>query len=120
MSAPPYIVEVKFGYSNDALISHLRRKYSEPNPALVGVTKIMLVVDAARHSEWPRVASEIAAGLAPGLELEVWDESRIIQIIDDRFKIRIPAITPANFLEVRQAIDRAQGFYAFGGESLGA
>ena len=116
--ADPYIVEVKFGYPVDRLLSHLRRKYSEPNPALAGVVKIILVIDSAGRPDWPRVESEAAKGLAPGLELEVWDESRLIRLLHDRFQIEIPAITPANLLEVRQAIDRAQGYYAFGGESL--
>ena len=118
LDSPPYIVEVKFGYSGQALLSHLRRKYAERNEALADVVRIMLVVDAARHADWPDMASEISAGLAPGLQLEIWDECRIIQLISDRFNIRIPEITPSNLLDVRQAIDRAQGFYAFGGESV--
>jgi|GEM_PF-3395601 len=117
-SAAPYLVEVKFGYPIDRLLSHLRRKYSEPNPALAGIGKIILVIDSASHPDWPRVEAEVAKELAPGLELEVWNESKLIQLLHDRFHIEIPAITPANLLEVRHAIDRAQGYFAFGGQSL--
>jgi len=115
-SADPYVVEVKFGYQTDMLLRHLQRKYGEP--ALAGARKVILVIDAADRPDWPQVASAAAGCLAPGLELEVWDEARLIQLLRDRFHIEIPAITPANLIEVRQAIDRAQGFYAFGGESL--
>lgn len=114
----PYLVEVKFGYSDDTLVRHLQRKYAEPTPALADAGKVVLVVDAADRPDWPRIESAAAECLAPGLELEVWNEARLIQLIRDRFQIEIPAITPANLLEVRQSIDRAQGFYAFGGKSL--
>jgi adenylate cyclase len=117
-SASPYVVEVKFGYPNEVLLRHLQRKYGDSTPALAGARKVILVVDAAGRLDWPQVESAVADNLAPGLELEVWDEARLIQLLHDRFQIRIPAITPTNLIEVRQSIDRAQGFYAFGGESL--
>jgi class 3 adenylate cyclase len=117
-SSAPYVVEVKFGYSTDTLLRHLRRKYGEPDPSFAGVAKVILVIDSADRPDWPRVESEAAGCLAPDLKLEVWNEARLIQLLHDRFQIKIPAITPTNLLEVRQAIDRAQGYYAFGGKSL--
>jgi len=119
-AAAPYVVEVKFGYPAERLVGHLRRKYAEPSPALARVGRVVLVVDAASHADWPAVERAVAASLAPGLELEVWDEARFLQLVADRFHVRIPAITPANLLEVRQATDRAQGYHAFGGDSLAA
>lgn len=117
-SAAPYLVEVKFGYSTEMLIRHMRRKYGVPVPALAGVRKVILVIDAAGRPDWPQVEAAVAGCLAHGLELEVWDEAQLIQLLSDRFQIEIPAITPANLVEVRQSIDRAQGFYAFGGDAL--
>jgi class 3 adenylate cyclase len=116
-AAAPYFVEVKFGYSDDQLLRHLQRKYAEPTP---GGAKVILVIDVAARPDWPRVRAAAAAGLAPGLGLEVWDEARLIQLLRERFGIAIPAITADNLIEVRQAIDRAQGYYAFGGASLEA
>jgi len=120
LSSAPYAVEVKFGYSADMLLRHLQRKYGDPTPAVGGVSKVILVIDSADRPDWPQVESAAAGCLAPGLELEVWNEARLIQLLRDRFQIEIPAITPANLLEVRQSIDRAQGFYAFGGSSFAA
>ena len=58
------------------------------------------------------------ACLHGGLELEVWDEDRLLFLLSERFGITIPRITPEDLLDVRQAIDRAKGFHAFGGPSF--
>ncbi|MFM8708667.1 MAG: hypothetical protein ACKOHK_11470, partial [Planctomycetia bacterium] len=113
----PYIVEVKFGYSADMLVRHIQRKYQDRLPALGDVRKIILMIDSEGREDWPRIESAIASSLAPGLELEVWNETRLIQLLYERFEIRIPEITPSSLLDVRQVIDRAQGFYAFGAGS---
>ncbi|QEL21075.1 adenylate/guanylate cyclase domain-containing protein [Limnoglobus roseus] len=120
VESAPYLIEVKFGYSADKLVRHLKRKFSAATPALANATKVVLVVDAAGHENWPEVEAAIIASLAPGLTLEVWSEDRLIQLLRDRFLIEISAITPDNLIEVRQAIDRAQGYFAFGGESQAA
>lgn len=116
-NAPPYCVEVKFGYSSDMLLRHIQRKYHELVPSLGDVRKVILVIDSEGRADWPRIEPALACSLAAGLELEVWNESRLIQLLNDRFRIEIPAITPASLIDVRQSIDRAQGLYAFGGES---
>ncbi|MBC7815928.1 MAG: adenylate/guanylate cyclase domain-containing protein [Planctomycetaceae bacterium] len=117
-TSAPYVVEVKIGYSVDKLLRQLRRKYAEPNSILEGVSKVILVIDTERRSNWPKIECEVAACLAPGLSLEIWNERRLIQLLHDRFQVSIEAITPNNLLEARHAIDRAQGLYAFGGSSL--
>jgi hypothetical protein len=42
---PPYVVEVKYGYSRDILLRHLRRKYGQPACGSEGVSKIVLLID---------------------------------------------------------------------------
>jgi class 3 adenylate cyclase len=116
-SSSPYVVEVKFGYSPDLLLRSLRRKYAEPSPAIDGLSKVVLVIGVDNQADREEIQSAAIRCLVPGLGLEVWDEARLIQLLRDRFQIDIPAITPANLLEVRQSIDRGQGFYAFGGDS---
>jgi class 3 adenylate cyclase len=100
------------------LLRHMRRKYRERLPAFADLTKIILVVDSEGRADWPQVEVSIAASLAPGLELEVWNESRLVQLLNDRFNTAIPSITPASLIDVRQSIDRAQKTYAFGGDAL--
>jgi class 3 adenylate cyclase len=58
--------------------------------------------------------------LHPHLKLEIWNEERLIALLRERFGVHIGSITEDDLLEVRQAIDRAKGFYAFGGSDLAA
>ncbi len=117
-TSEPYVVEVKFGYPTEMLLRHIQRKYGEPSSVLAGLKRIVLIIDTAERENWPQVEAAIVQALVPGMTLEVWDEPRFIQLLRDRLQIEIPAITPASLLEVRQALDRAQGHYAFGGDSL--
>lgn len=114
----PYVVEVKFGYSADELRQHLKRKYAKLGASLAGVTRMILVIDSEGRPNWSRLQAEISASLDSRLKLEVWNEGRLVQLLRERFRLKIPAITPANLLDVRQEIDRTKGFYAFGGKSL--
>ncbi len=113
-----YFVEVKFGYRNDALVGHLLRKYASAHPSTAAVSRIVLVVDRVARPSWNRIEDEMASGLPPGVELEVWDEARLVSLLAERFGVSIDQITPEALLDVRQAIDRAKGYHAFGGVSL--
>lgn len=114
----PYIVEVKFGYPVDKLLRHLKRKYAERTPALEGISKLVLVIDSENRPDWSLLESQVMGCLAPGLKLEVWGESRLIEFLRNQFHAEISTITLTNLLDARQSIDRAQGYFAFGGESL--
>ena len=80
-------------------------------------TKIVLVVDRASRSGW-EIERELTPHLRPGLVLEVWDEARFLSLLAERFGVGVSEITAENLLDVRQAIDRAKGFHAFGGASF--
>ena len=114
----PYFVEVKTGYSSDTVVRHLARKYrTRPR------RRRYRFEGRARHRSsracnWIDLERQIEAALRPGLDLEIWDEGRLLALLADRFGVGIPQITPDNLLDVRQAIDRAKGFHAFGGRSL--
>jgi class 3 adenylate cyclase len=113
-----YFVEVKHGYSNQALIKHLRRKYGEDTASLKQAAKVVLVVDTEGRPDWQAVQSDLPQCLRPGLKLEIWNEERLLSLLFQVFGIRIKAITPDRLLDVRQAIDQAKGYHAFGGPSL--
>jgi class 3 adenylate cyclase len=119
-ASDPYLIEVKFGHSCDTTLRQLKRKYSEPLAAIQDIKKIVLVFDAERHSDWQQFEAKAAGCLAANLELEIWNEKKLIQFLWDRFHVKTEAITPENLLEVKQAMERAQGYLAFGGESLAA
>jgi adenylate cyclase len=114
----PYFVEVKFGYTNDMLVRHLARKYASPTDVTAAARKVVLVVDRADRIGWDHIEQELRSRLHPGLDLEVWDEDRLLSLLAERFGVSIPHITPEDLLDVRQAIDCAKGFHAFGGSSL--
>jgi class 3 adenylate cyclase len=116
---PPYFVEVKYGYTNDKLVRHLARKYASPaSTSAAAAKKVVLVVDRAARAGWKLLEQELASRLHQGLALEVWDEDRLLSRLADGFGINVPEITAENLLDVRQAIDRAKGFHAFGGSSF--
>ncbi len=116
---PPYFVEIKYGYPNERLVRHLARKYSSPRTDnAAAASKVVLVVDRLPRADWDRLERDVASQLASGLQLDVWDESRLLALLAERFNVRIPAITTGSLLDVRQAIDRAKGFHAFGGASF--
>jgi class 3 adenylate cyclase len=114
----PYFVEVKFGYTADVLVRHIARKYKGHASMKPSASKVVLVIDRANHTNWEPLEQQLVSNLSAGLALEVWDENRLLSLLAERFDVDIPRITPEALLDVRQAIDRAKGFHAFGGSSL--
>jgi adenylate cyclase len=115
----PYFVEVKYGYSRDRLVRHLGRKYAAlTSQNAVAARKVVLVVDRQSRADWDGLERDVMSELAHGLELEIWDEGRLLALLAERFNVGSPAMTTDNLLDVRQAIDRAKGFHAFGGSSF--
>ena len=116
---PPYFVEVKYGYTNEMLVRHLARKYaSAATTDAAAAKKIVLVIDRGSRAGWERLQQELTSQLHEGLLLEVWDETRLLSLLAERFGVGIHGITAEDLLDVRQVIDRAKGFHAFGGSSL--
>jgi class 3 adenylate cyclase len=115
----PYFVEVKYGYTNERLVRHLTRKYAVPvSRNAAAASKVVLVVDRRSRTDWEGLERELVSQLAHGLQLEIWDESRLLALLAERFNVSSPAMTTDDLLDVRQAIDRAKGFHAFGGSSF--
>jgi class 3 adenylate cyclase len=118
---PSYFVEVKYGYSNDRLIRHLVRKYASPAGVNAAAAhKIVLVVDRDSRSGWRALEKDLEAQLNPSYALEIWDEDRLRSLLSERFGVDVPEFSTESLLDVRQAIDRAKGFHAFGGASVSA
>jgi class 3 adenylate cyclase len=118
---PPYFVEVKYGYPPEQIVSHLERKYGCQAPRQAGPSKVILVVDAKRHPDWPQIQRRIEAGLQPGLTLEIWDEERLSGLISSHFDTKIDSVSSeADVIELRTALTRAKGRYAFGNDWTGS
>ncbi|MDZ4796775.1 MAG: hypothetical protein SGI92_01330 [Bryobacteraceae bacterium] len=47
-----------------------------------------------------------------GLELESWDEKRLLSMVRDLFGVEVDSFSEQHVLELRLAVDQAQGRYA--------
>lgn len=112
--APPYFVEIKYGYPLDKIIRHLKRKYGTPTEANQNASKVVVVLDCAE--DCAEVETQIQNCLHPGLKVEVWTEERLLSLISEQFDIQKDALTEENLVGIHQAIDRAKGRHAFGDE----
>lgn len=112
--APPYFLEVKYGYSSRTIVAHLERKYGRHLGVKGPEDRVVLVVDTASHLDWPGVETALRQMLAPHLTLEVWDEERLHQLMESCFGQSIPAFTGQALLRLRECIDQGKGRIAFG------
>jgi class 3 adenylate cyclase len=80
----------------------------------------VLVVDRDSRSGWRALEKDLEAQLNPSYALEIWDEDRLRSLLSERFGVDVPEFSTESLLDVRQAIDRAKGFHAFGGASVSA
>lgn len=106
----PYYVEVKYGYPLEVACRHVARKYGGGG---VQASKLIVVVDTDQVEK-----AEAQLGAAVPLPVEVWNVDKLLGEVDRRFGIHINSITASNLVDVRNEVDRAKGFLAFGGESL--
>jgi class 3 adenylate cyclase len=107
----PYYVEVKYGYEDQVLVSHMRRKYGAPD---IEPARLVLVLDVEPRTDWPRTLAAIRAAVAPQIELEVWGRREFLERLRACYGVAIESINAQDLLDVRQVIDRAKGRYAFG------
>ncbi len=108
---PEYFIEVKFGYTNARLLDTVRRKYSIDTPQIRAASKLLIVTDCSSEE----LEAQIKEIINPCLQLEVWTEATLKSQIQDRLGISIASINEHELLDVRDRIENAQGFYAFGG-----
>ena len=117
---PAYFIEVKVGYPAQRLQDQLGKKFRQMTPELAGADRVLLVVDTHRYPDWVEIEAVIRQQMHPSLTLEVWNEIRLLELIRTRFGLSAAALSTESLLDVREAVDRAKGFHAFGGESLEA
>jgi adenylate cyclase len=113
-SLPPYFIEIDVGYSRSRVIESMRLKYAGRTPASEGAAKVIVVVERELASGSPSLDAELRALLAPGLELEVWDDRQLAGLIRDTLGLDISRFVEDQLLELRQAVDQAKAVHAFG------
>jgi class 3 adenylate cyclase len=113
----PYCIEVDYGYPRQTMLQSLKRKYMLNIPRVKELAKVIVVVDAEERRDWEQLQQQLAGSFPPDLSFEVWNEERLMALIQSVFGVRINSMTAGNLLNVRDAINRAKGFLAFGGRS---
>jgi class 3 adenylate cyclase len=111
---PPYFIEIDVGYSRSRVIESMRLKYAGRTPASEGAAKVIVVVDRELASASPSLDAELRALLAPGLDLEIWDDRHLSRLIRDTLGLDISRFVEDQLLELRQAVDQAKAVHAFG------
>ena len=114
-----YFIEVKYGSRTEEILRSLAQKYAQSGDVVRKASRVVLVVDRKGRADWEgfvHAARDIL--LDAGLRLEVWDEERFASALRTHFGVELGEIVPERLIDVRQAIDHAKGFRAFGGESL--
>ncbi len=110
---PAFFMEVKFGYSDEALLKSLQRKYQTPSAQTQSAKGVVLVVNVLNRTEWAALRPRLEAALHPGLTLEIWSESHLRQMIQRHFGVDVERTDPDRLLDVRAAIEHAMGRHAF-------
>jgi len=111
---PPYFIEVDVGYSRQRVIDSVRLKYAERTPASEGARKVIVLVDNQLAAASAGLDAELRGLLAPGLDLELWDDRHLSALIRDTLGSDISSFVEGRLLELRQAVDRAKAAHAFG------
>jgi class 3 adenylate cyclase len=111
----PYFVEIKYGYPADRLVAHLARKYGPETPGGGEADRLIVVVEREGDVDW----RDVTACLRPELTLEVWDESKLLSLLRERFGVDATRVTADEVPDLRLAIDCAKGRYAFGDDYTG-
>ena len=109
-----YFVEVDYGYSSERIIESIQRKYGRRLSLFEKISKLIIVVDRHNHQDWGKCAEQINEILPSSWELEIWDEPHLLSLVREYFDVEIESLSPDQILELRLAIDRAKGTYAFG------
>ena len=111
--APPYFVEIDTGYSAGRVVESVNRKYGKPCRATDGASRVVVVVDEDAVHNRPAVERALREVLRPELDLEVWDERYLLELLSKRFGVTVATPGEDDLLALRAAVDRAKGLYAF-------
>ena len=112
----PYFVEVKYGYTKDAIVAAMSRKFGASTAESPRASRVLLLVGSDVLREWTDFRPELEAVIHPGLELEVWDENRLFESVHKYFNVKPTSLGENDMSLLRSAIDRVKGAQAFGSE----
>ena len=109
-----YIVEVVYGHSSERVCESISRKYQRALDWFKNISRLIVIFDSENHPEQPRLERHLRALIPSHWDLELWDESDLFSRVQEHFGITLESLQPDALQDVRLAIDRAKGTYAFG------
>jgi len=110
-----YIVEVDYGYSLERIAESLSRKYQRELGWFKSISKLILIFDRDNHPDDQELEKHVRTLIPVHWELELWDEYRLLERVRNQFGVEVNSLEHDRLLDVRIAIDRAKGIYAFSG-----
>ncbi len=105
-------IEVDYGYSPAQAVTSFTRKYGQ-GAGLNGASKIVIVADAKLAASWKDIEPQLRASLPPAVDLELWDEAKLLSMMRDSFGVEVDCICEGGIADLRRAVDTAEGQYAF-------
>ena len=110
--APPHFIEVDYGYSPAQAMASLSRKYGS-GTSLGGASKLVVVGDAKLAASWEAIEPKVRSTLPPEMNLEFWDEAKLLSMLRDSYGIEADSISEGTIADLRRAVDAAEGQHAF-------
>ncbi len=107
------MAEVDLGYSPERVIESLRRKLAHSCDLFSEIKRLVLVYEPDPRT-WGEVRKTILDLLPNHWNFEVWDTAELLGRVRETFGVDMQEITAARMPQIRAAIDRAKGEYAFG------
>jgi class 3 adenylate cyclase len=94
-----YFVEIKFGMSLEETVRSVRRKYAVNHRA----TCARLVV-VTRDLDAETLKTRLRDCVCTSLDIEIWDEARLLADIQHYHGVEIPSLVEANIIELHRRI----------------
>jgi len=111
--AKAYFVEIKWAYERQEIVDRIAHKYGSTAPLPEKAQKVRVVASGV-DSDLAALESELRARVRPGLEVEVWTESRLRESILRNFRVDVKSFEREDLLALRAEIDRIKGQFAYG------
>jgi adenylate cyclase len=100
--APGYFVEIKYGLSLEETVRRIRRKYSVNHRA--ACTRLVVVV---RDLDAAVLKARLRDCVCSSLDIEIWDEARLLREVASHFGIEIGSLVEANTIALHRSILQA-------------
>jgi class 3 adenylate cyclase len=97
--APSYYVEIKYGLPLEETVRSVRRKYAVNHRATCG--RLVVVV---RDLDAATLQTRLRDCVCETLDIEIWDEPRLLSDIKLRYGVEIESLTEGNIISLHRSI----------------